>query len=65
MTTTTTLDAPYCHICDRDVAAMPAEVALLVKDVCVTCWIDSVANEIHTPEQVPEIIRPLLPRRGS
>ena len=52
----------YCDICDRDAGDIPAEVRVFEHGVCLPCWLESVASEVHEPEEIPAQFRPLLPR---
>ena len=62
MATTVDTNEDYCTICERDAGDIPAEVRVFVIGVCVECWIDSVRDGVHAPDEIPVELRPLLPR---
>ena len=51
----------YCQVCDRDLINIPAEVRLLVDDVCIQCWLDGVSHGVLPPAEIPNELTPLLP----
>ena len=51
----------YCQVCDRDLINIPAEVRLLVDDVCIQCWLDGVSHGVLPPAEIPNGLVPLLP----
>ena len=52
----------WCTICERDLAAIPAEVRALYGGVCVQCWIESVEEGINAVDELPADVRPLVRR---